>query len=271
MKDYYKINEISKLSGIGIDSLRYYEEIGILKPRRGDNRYRLYSLKDIYKLNIIRDLRSLDFSMKQIKDYLDYQSVSHTIELLQEEQEVIEKQLESLNAAKLSICSRMENIWKLSNKAVNEFTIVDFPERLCLRLNAEIRRDEETDFAIKKLHRKYEDKIRELGDQAIGAIPSMEAFYNGENGVFNSVFFILDGKTEEYDFVLPAGRYLSVFYRGGYEQSYEKIRGILSYAENNNIKITMEPFELYHIDNRYTMREEEFLTEIQVHLDDSNL
>ena len=69
MKDYYKINEIARLYGIGVDSLRYYEKLGILKPRRDTNGYRLYNLKDMYKLNVIRDLRRLDFSMQQIKDY----------------------------------------------------------------------------------------------------------------------------------------------------------------------------------------------------------
>ena len=71
MKDYYKINEIARLYGIGVDSLRYYEKLGILKPRRDTNGYRLYNLKDMYKLNVIRDLRRLDFSMQQIVDLLE--------------------------------------------------------------------------------------------------------------------------------------------------------------------------------------------------------
>ena len=66
MKEYYTISEISRLYGIGVDSLRYYERIGALSPRRGENNYRLYSLKDIYRLNIIRDLLTLGFSVKQI-------------------------------------------------------------------------------------------------------------------------------------------------------------------------------------------------------------
>ncbi|HBL5898494.1 TPA: MerR family DNA-binding transcriptional regulator, partial [Clostridioides difficile] len=37
MKDYYKIGEISKIYGIGRDSLMYYEEIGILRPVRDIN------------------------------------------------------------------------------------------------------------------------------------------------------------------------------------------------------------------------------------------
>ena len=36
MKDHYTIGEIGKLFHIGPDSLRYYEKLGILSPRRGD-------------------------------------------------------------------------------------------------------------------------------------------------------------------------------------------------------------------------------------------
>ena len=57
MKDYYKIGEISKIYGIGRDSLMYYEEIGILNPFRDSNGYRLYSITDIWKLNLIKELR----------------------------------------------------------------------------------------------------------------------------------------------------------------------------------------------------------------------
>ena len=33
MKQYFKIGEISKLYQIGVDSLRYYEELGLLRQR----------------------------------------------------------------------------------------------------------------------------------------------------------------------------------------------------------------------------------------------
>ena len=82
MKDYYTISEISKLYGIGTDSLRYYEEAGALEPKRGKNNYRLYRLKDVYRLNIIRDLLQLGFSMKQVKTYLDCQNLEHTLIML---------------------------------------------------------------------------------------------------------------------------------------------------------------------------------------------
>lgn len=46
MKEYYKIGEISSLYNIGADSLRYYEQLGILKPQRDSNGYRMYSIND---------------------------------------------------------------------------------------------------------------------------------------------------------------------------------------------------------------------------------
>ena len=55
MKKHFKIGEISKLYNIGVDSIRYYEEIGLIKPERSNSGYRYYSIHDIWRLNVIRD------------------------------------------------------------------------------------------------------------------------------------------------------------------------------------------------------------------------
>ena len=96
MKDYYKISEISKLYGIGADSLRYYERAGIITPKRGENGYRLYGLKDIYKLSVLRDLMALDFSVAQAKEYLDGQNVGKTLALLRRESGILSERLREL-------------------------------------------------------------------------------------------------------------------------------------------------------------------------------
>ncbi len=61
MSTFYKIGEIAALYGVSTDVLRYYEELGILVPRRGSNGYRIYRTEDLWCLNIIRDLRELGF------------------------------------------------------------------------------------------------------------------------------------------------------------------------------------------------------------------
>ena len=94
MKHYYRIGEISSLYNISSDSLRYYEELGILKPKRGENNYRMYHIHDIWRLNVIRDLRELGFSMERIREYLNNRSLAGTEALLQEELTVIEEKMQ---------------------------------------------------------------------------------------------------------------------------------------------------------------------------------
>lgn len=267
MKDYYKINEISKIYGISADSLRYYEKIGVLIPKRDTNGYRLYGLHDIYKLNIIRDLRELNFSMPQIKKYLENQSVKNTLDLLNKEQELIQAKLHELQTIQKKIENRIQVLSSASLIKTNTFTIKSMPVRPCLQLNTRIIRDEEMDLAIKRLHQKYEHQIYDFGNQQYGASVSLEDLNSGVKDVFNSVFFILDHKDQEFNYVLPEGKYLSVYYKGDYSQSSERILAMIAYAEEKGYQIVDNPFEIYEIDNRDTVRKEEFLTEIQVRIE----
>ena len=55
MKNYFTISEFAKLRDININSLRYYEKLGLLKPAFIDesNGYRYYSAEQVSLLNKI--------------------------------------------------------------------------------------------------------------------------------------------------------------------------------------------------------------------------
>lgn len=66
------INELVKLSGVSARTLRYYDEIGLLKPLMVEqNGYRQYSQPDIDRLQQILFYRALDFKLEQIKVLLE--------------------------------------------------------------------------------------------------------------------------------------------------------------------------------------------------------
>lgn len=184
MKNYYKISEISRLYGIGPDSLRYYERLGILSPKRDSNQYRLYSLKDIYKLNLICDLRKLDFSMSQIKDYLDCQTVCNTLDILRCEQELLGKKLKELTEKEHLINERIEALHKTEYITTDRIDIKTLPPRLCVQEKSYITRDEEMDLLIQKLMTRHEKKIRNFGNQIIGAFLSRQDLMKGIPNVF---------------------------------------------------------------------------------------
>ena len=61
------IKEIETLSGMSRANVRYYESEGLLEPKRSGNGYRDYSDDDLTALLRIRLLRSLDFSLEDIR------------------------------------------------------------------------------------------------------------------------------------------------------------------------------------------------------------
>lgn len=264
MKYYYKINEISKLYNIGPDSLRYYERLGILNPKRDKNQYRMYSLKDIYKLNLIRDLRNLKFSMAQIKDYLDHQTVENTLNILCREDEFLKIQIQELQERQAAIKERISSLSHARSLPSGHMTVKTLPRRRCVQETAYMTQDEEMDLHIQKLLARHEEKIHNFGSQAIGAFLSAEDLLNGTANVYQSVFFILEDGCRSYDCELPAGDYLSYCYRGSYECNARCLMEMTDYMSAHGLTAAGEPFELFKIDNRDTTVEDEFLTEIQI-------
>ncbi|MCT8330755.1 Cu(I)-responsive transcriptional regulator [Albidovulum sediminis] len=66
------IGEASKATGISVKMLRYYEEIGLVRPAlRAYSGYRVYSDKNVAMLRFVRRARDLGFQVKQIASLLD--------------------------------------------------------------------------------------------------------------------------------------------------------------------------------------------------------
>ena len=65
----YKIGDFAKLLNTSIRTLRYYDEINILKPVEIDiyTNYRYYSINQIEEYNIIKLLKEVGFSLEEIK------------------------------------------------------------------------------------------------------------------------------------------------------------------------------------------------------------
>jgi effector-binding domain-containing protein len=69
----FRIGDFSKLSQVSVRTLRYYEEMGLLKPVQVDRftGYRYYSVDQLPRLNRILALKDLGFTLEQIAQLLD--------------------------------------------------------------------------------------------------------------------------------------------------------------------------------------------------------
>ena len=268
MKDYYKIGEISKIYGIGRDSLMYYEDIGILKPFRYKNGYRMYKLSDIWRLNLIKELRSLNFPMKKIKEYLDDRNIESTKEILNKEIILIDEKIEELLSYKQNIMKRLDTInYELRNLKLYEIDLVYINKRKDLELNANITKDEEFDFLIQKLQKDYENRFTILGNNNIGSSFCLDKIKQGIYNEFKSVFCFLEDEEEIYNIIFNEGYYLTLTYKGKYKNNKHYINKMFKYIEEKGYKIISDPIEIYKIDIHETEDINEFITEIQIPVD----
>lgn len=71
MVSEYRIGEISERLGLSIDTLRYYEKIGLLpKVTRRPSGIRKYTDQDITRLKFIRRAQTMNFSLQEIAELL---------------------------------------------------------------------------------------------------------------------------------------------------------------------------------------------------------
>src|SRR6056297_213480 len=61
------IGEVSRASGLPAKTIRYYEDIGLVRPSRGANGYRSFSAQDVHKLTFLSRARSLGFSIAECR------------------------------------------------------------------------------------------------------------------------------------------------------------------------------------------------------------
>lgn len=264
-RKYYKTGELSKIYKLGRDSIKYYEKLGLLNPTRDTNSYRMYTIKDICNLNLIRELRTLDFSMQRIKEYIENRNINTTRKMLLEEIELIEKKVEDLNSHKESLKKRLYSIDKcIEHTTFNRIELLYMNKRKAVKVDSNESFAENNDYLIQKLRDKFEDKFYVLGNSNFGAVFDSKSISNRIYNYYKHTFCLLDDDASDYNFVLDEGYYVTYTYKGNYNQ-YEQVFDMLyKFIEINKYTILGDPIEIYKIDVYETALEDEYVTQVQI-------
>lgn len=105
-RDQMTIGEVSALSKVSSKMIRYYEDVGLLKPaQRSGSGYRLYSIEDVQFLRLIQTAKNLGFSMKDIRELLSLwknksRKSSDVKRLAQEQISALQNKIEELTVIK---------------------------------------------------------------------------------------------------------------------------------------------------------------------------
>jgi len=239
----YKIGEFSKITGLTVKTLRYYDEENIIKPsyRNEENSYRYYDEEDFKKAQLIIVLRELEFSIAEIKDVIsNFESPDDLSYFLEEKKRIVEEKM------------RKE---KELIKKINLYINPERKEVNCMNYKVEIKNIEEVLVASVRFKGKYSDVSKYIG-RLYGAVKG-----NGSGSPFNCYYD--DEYKEEADIELcvpiskmiksseaqvkklPEIRAICVTHKGAYENLNMAYKAVFDYAEEHGLKCTTPSREIY--------------------------
>jgi len=183
----YTVQKLGKLAGISTRALRYYDEIGILKPARiNSSGYRIYGQKEVDTLQQILFYRELGINLEAIKNIITSPSFDNTNALKEHREKLLAKrdQLDMLIANVDKTIASTEGRIKMSNKEKFEGfkqNMIDENEK---KYGREIRAKygdkviDESNKKFKNMTKEQYDEFEKLGLEVINTLKA--AFTTGD-------------------------------------------------------------------------------------------
>ena len=264
----FRIGQFSRLSQVSVKTLRYYDEIGLLKAARIDEftGYRYYSMDQLPRLNMLLVLKDLGFSLEQVADLMeDSLSVEQVRGMLRLRRAEIEGRLQEEGARLSRVEHRLDLIEREGRMPTYEVVIKKAePMRV-----AGVRGTIENYASMGVL---FEELFGELGKNQIApAGPSMAIYYDEEykERDVDVEVAVPVGVEEAPDMGRVKVRELAghdqvaaVIYKGPYDDFTPAYQELMGWIESNGYRIAGHNREIY-LQGPEQVPPEDFLTEIQ--------
>ena len=267
MKDLFTIGEMHKLFAVPVRTLRFYDEIGLLRPERVDPRtgYRYYSAGQFERLNTIKYLRALGVSLERIRGFFENRDTDVVELLLQEQLADTRRRLDELRRIERRIGRRLDDLRRARTAKTGVVLQKALPARAIAFLRQEIPQggDLETPLAELQSHIRQDAAVF-LGK--VGVSIARERLYARQFDRYTGIFLFVEPE-EQYGgpvLHLPAGEWLTVCYRGTHAHSAPSYELLLDEAARRGFELAEDSVEVTHIDAGFTSDETQYLTELQV-------
>ena len=121
----HTIQSVAKQFQISSRTLRYYEELGLIKPKRTETGRRLYSKRDIAKLKLVFRGKRYGFKLEEIKEMILLFDLDQTgIKQLERTIEYGQQKVQEIDGRIAELCEMREEILLLQEKFQQKLNIL---------------------------------------------------------------------------------------------------------------------------------------------------
>ncbi len=266
-KALFTIGEMAQFFNMNIRTLRYYDEIGILKPEcvNQETNYRYYSTNQFERLNTIKYLRALDVPIEKISNFFNEKDVNTILSIFMEQRENVKKKQEQLARIEKKIANRIAQIETALSASNGQVIIKSLPQREIVLLEKKFTPVDDLEPLIRNLSKEYclDDAIF-LGK--VGVSVNQQDLITGQFTRFSSIFIIVEAEDgfKNIDNVLPESSYATVQYTGTHEDASPYYTLLLNYLKDFGFQVQGDSVEITMIDAGITNDRSKFVTELQI-------
>lgn len=114
----YSIGEFSRITGLGVHTLRYYEHEGLITPQRNEQNRRCYSDDDIAWAEFLMRLKAAGMPIREIRRYSELRAqgdstIEERIAMLRRHDEFLDGQIRQLMEHKLRLAGKIQHYLSL--------------------------------------------------------------------------------------------------------------------------------------------------------------
>lgn len=263
-KRLFTIGEFAKLNHINKKTLEYYDEINLFKPYAiKENKYRYYSHLQFSDLQTILMLKELNVSLKDIIAYMKNKSKEALTSIFNEKIKDIDQTINHLQQIKQALVYQNKEMEELDNIDINKYYIKNLEEQQLIILKTSKYKgiEKETTAILNEIER--HKKYRKYGIN-FGSMIHVDKVCQSNIDDYDAIF--LDTIEQEKQAEIhhkPKGKYLVVYNLGSFDTLSKKYQEILSYVQNNNLKLQGFSYE-FGINENVINNENEYLTRIEI-------
>ncbi|MDF2645046.1 MAG: hypothetical protein K0Q73_851 [Paenibacillus sp.] len=272
----YTVGQTAKICQTSIQTLHFYDKIGLVKPHRidGQNGYRYYSGQDILEIKIVQDLQSMQFTLEQIGQILGSKNMEGIPELMSAKKAEAKETIRTLETVIGTIDQRLKHLdaqRQLRKEFEHTQVVVElktYPDRF---VAFESKRDEcEMEVSVLRFMALL-DRIKEHGLIVDGHIltiyhEDLLTFDRGDADIEICVPLLPNKPEPSFTRWLPSGDYISAVYAGFPNEDtckllYQRLKDWMSlngYKENGPV------LERYLIDFTHMRNTDDFIVDLQI-------
>ena len=239
----YIISQFSKISGLTVKALRYYDEQNILKPSYRDKEtlYRYYNETDVKKAGLIKLLRSLDFSISEIRETLE--SIENDTDLtyiLQEKIQFIENHIQTEKALINTINNYLQPQKTEKKREDYKITIEEIPSVLVAAVRFTGRYNELGQY-IPLLYKAVQGNVN---GNIINCYYDEECVEQAAMEVCLPTKKRISSSTAECK-LLPSVKAVCTTHHGSYDTLYLAYKSLFEYVNEHNLSLILPTREVY--------------------------